>query len=472
MVRIQGMRRDVTPAIGTALGAAGQAIQGAVGMRGELQRHDAQAQAMAQRDEQMQMQRVEFGLATEKLRLGIEEARASIERDKKLRSDQRAANVVSLQAMQRSGGYDALGPEVRAFHEEAIRRASEMEPEAGAKLVAASGAMIAKADNDVRRSSMLRTVMGSVSTGYWKQAESVLAEIAGIDIDGDGTEDVSSRKLSDIAEEWTKRLQDPTTDASEIEREYRELRRAVDGAIARQEQRLKVYNVLQQQFEEAFSPPPIMGNSAYQTAAMPEGLVAEAKALLEDWRIGEIGDGPGAEAEAKRSMRALINGNKFLPLPDGSPYGDGIEVPWSAWNKMQVRERANLMGVLTGNDVRLRALDMASDHVSKLLSTKTIDPEDAPDLLAYYTNWYSAALSDAPLPAPPKAAAQQSAATTPDAMLEDLRSNGTLDKLRQSMAGRSEDEKFQLLSAFIDSQSEDESVRSGLAQKLIMELLP
>jgi hypothetical protein len=287
--------------------------------------------------------------------------------------------------------------------------------------------MIAKADNDVRRSSMLRTVMGSVSTGYWKQAESVLAEIAGIDLDGDGTEDVSSRKLSDIAEEWTKRLQDPTTDASEIEQEYRQLRRAVDGAIARQEQRLKVYNVLQTQFEEAFSPPPLVGNSAYQSAPMPEGLVAEAKALLEDWRIGELGDGPGAEAEAKRSMRALINGNKFLPLPDGSPYGDGIELPWAAWDGMQDRERANLMGVLTGNDVRLRSLEMASDHVSKLLSTKTIDPEDAPDLLAYYTNWYSSALSGAPLPAPPKAAAQQSAATTPDAMLEDLRSGVPLN---------------------------------------------
>jgi hypothetical protein len=472
MVRIQGMKRDVTPGFATALGAAGGAVQGAVGMRGELQRQDAQAQEMALQAEQAQMQRVEFGLATEKLRLGIEEARSNMERDKKLRADQRVANTASLRAMQRSGGYDALGPEVRAFHEEAIRLASEMEPEAGARVVAASGAMIAKADNDVRRSSMLRTVMGSVSTGYWKQAESVLAEIAGIDLDGDGTEDVSSRKLSDIAEEWTKRLQDPTTDASEIEQEYRQLRRAVDGAIARQEQRLKVYNVLQTQFEEAFSPPPLVGNSAYQSAPMPEGLVAEAKALLEDWRIGELGDGPGAEAEAKRSMRALINGNKFLPLPDGSPYGDGIELPWAAWDGMQDRERANLMGVLTGNDVRLRALDMASDHVSKLLSTKTVDPEDAPELLAYYANWYSSALSGAPLPAPPKAAAQQSAATTPDAMLEDLRSNGTLDKLRQSMGGRSEDEKFQLLSAFIDSQSEDESVRSGLAQKLIMELMP
>ena len=249
MVRIQGMKRDVTPGFATALGAAGGAMQGAVGMRGELQRQDAQAQEMALQAEQAQMQRVEFGLATEKLRLGIENARVNMEREKKLRADARVANTASLRAMQRTEGFDALGPEVRAFHEEAIRLAADMEPEAGAKVVAAAGTMIAKADNDVRRQSMLRTVMGSVSTGYWKQAEGVLAEIAGIDLDGDGTEDVPTRKLSDIAEEWTKRLQDPTTDASEIEQEYRQLRRAVDGAIARQERRLKVYNVLQMQYD-------------------------------------------------------------------------------------------------------------------------------------------------------------------------------------------------------------------------------
>jgi hypothetical protein len=473
MVRIQGMKRDVTPGFATALGSAGVAMQGAVNMRGALQDQEAQAQQMAQRDELAQMQRVEFGLATEKLRLGIENARQNMEREKKLRSDARVANTASLRAMQRSGGFDALGPEVRAFHEEAIRLASEMEPEAGAKVVAAAGTMIAKADNDVRRESMLRTVMGSVSTGYWKQAEGVLAEIAGIDLDGDGTDDVSSRKLSDIAEEWTKRLQDPTTDAGEIEQEYRQLRRAVDGALARQEQRLKVYNVLQAQFEEAFSPPPLMGNSAYQSSPMPEGLVAEAKSLLEDWRIGEMGDGPGAEAEAKRSMRALINGNKFLALPDGSPYGDGIEIPWQAWEGMQDRERANLMGVLTGNDVRLRALDMASDHVSKLLSTKTVDPDDAPELLRYYANWYSAALSGAPLPTPPNAATQGAQAPTkPAEMLEAMRSGGQLDQLRGALAGKSEDEKFQLLSAFIDAQSDDDGVRSGLAEMLLQELLP
>lgn len=435
MVRIQGMRKDVTPAAATLLGGAGQAMAGAVNMRGELQRQDARAQEMALQAEQAQMQRVEFGLATEKLRLGIENARANMDREKKLRADARVANTTSLRAMQRTEGYDALGPEVRAFHEEAIRLAADMEPEAGAKVVAAAGAMIAKADNDVRRQSMLRTVMGSVSTGYWKQAEGVLAEIAGIDLDGDGTEDVPTRKLSDIAEEWTKRLQDPTTDASEIEREYREMRRAVDSAIARQEQRLKVYNVLQQVFEEAFSPPPLLGNSAYQSAPMPEGIVAEAKALLEDWRIGELGDGPGAEAEAKRSMRALINGNKFLPLPDGSPYGDGIEIPWQSWDSMQERERANLMGVLTGNDVRLRALEMASDHVTKMLSTKMVDPEDSADLLAYYTRWYAAWLNDEPLPEPPKSQA------TPDDKqakkwngVEDFMQNTFLPNLPQAKA--------------------------------------
>ena len=175
MVRIQGMKRDVTPGLATALGGAGQAAAGAVNMRGEIQRQDAQAQEMALQAEQAQMQRVEFGLATEKLRLGIENARVNMEREKKLRADARVANTASLRAMQRSGGFDALGPEVRAFHEEAIRLAADMEPEAGAKVVAAAGTMIAKADNDVRRQSMLRTVMGSVSTGYWKQAEGVLA---------------------------------------------------------------------------------------------------------------------------------------------------------------------------------------------------------------------------------------------------------------------------------------------------------
>ena len=58
MVRIQGMKRDVTPGLATALGGAGQAMAGAVGMRGELQRQDAQAQEMALQAEQAQMQRV------------------------------------------------------------------------------------------------------------------------------------------------------------------------------------------------------------------------------------------------------------------------------------------------------------------------------------------------------------------------------------------------------------------------------
>ncbi len=472
MVRIQGMKRDVTPGLATALGGAGQAIAGAVGMRGEIQRQDAQAQEMALQAEQAQMQRVEFGLATEKLRLGIENARSNMEREKKLRSDARVANTASLRAMQRTEGFDALGPEVRAFHEEAIRLAADMEPEAGAKVVAAAGTMIAKADNDVRRQSMLRTVMGSVSTGYWKQAEGVLAEIAGIDIDGDGTDDASPRKLSDIAEEWTKRLQDPTTDASEIEQEYRQLRRAVDGAIARQEQRLKVYNVLQQQFEEAFSPPPLLGNSAYQSAPMPEGLVAEAKALLEDWRIGEIGDGPGAEAEAKRSMRALINGNKFLPLPDGSPYGDGIEIPWQSWDSMQERERANLMGVLTGNDVRLRAIEAATEYVSKAMSTKMLSPDEARDEFARILPFFEAAYDGLPLPQMPKAQGASGAASTPDEMFQTMRDDGRLDRLRSALDGLGEDEKFQVLDAFIQSQSDDDKVQSGLAQKLIMELMP
>lgn len=413
MVRIQGMKRDVTPGFATALGAAGGAMQGAVGMRGELQRQDAQAQEMALQAEQAQMQRVEFGLATEKLRLGIEEARSNMERDKKLRADQRVANTASLRAMQRSGGYDALGPEVRAFHEEAIRLASDMEPEAGARVVAASGAMIAKADNDVRRSSMLRTVMGSVSTGYWKQAESVLAEIAGIDINGDGTEDVSSRKLSDIAEEWTKRLQDPTTDAAEIEREYRDLRRAVDGAIVRQERRLSVYNAYKAEWTSYVDPAASLmatGQSAYKVSPPSDGITIEAERLLNDWRTGEMGDGPGAEAELHKSMGALKRGNKFLPLPDGSPYGDGIEIPFDSWETMQDHQRAKLMGVLTGNDVRLQSLEMASDHVSKLLSTKTIDPEDAPGELEFYTRWYAAAMSNAPLPVKPKSASQQGGA--------------------------------------------------------------
>lgn len=405
MVRIQGMKRDVTPGFATALGSAGAAMQGAVNMRGALQDQEAQAQQMAQRDEQAQMQRVEFGLATEKLRLGIENARQNMDREKKLRSDARVANTASLRAMQRSGGFDALGPEVRAFHEEAIRLASGMEPEAGAKVVAAAGTMIAKADNDVRRESMLRTVMGSVSTGYWKQAEGVLAEIAGIDLDGDGTDDVSSRKLSDIADEWTKRLQDPTTDASEIEQEYRQLRRAVDGAIVRQERRLSVYNAYKAEWTSYVDPAASLmaaGQSAYKVSPPSDRITTEAERLLNDWRTGEMGDGPGAEAELHRSMGALKRGNKFLPLPDGSPYGDGIEMPFDAWEDMQDRERANLMGVLTGNDARLQALDFASDHVAKLLSTKQVDAEDAPELLRFYTQWFDAALNGEPLPEPPK----------------------------------------------------------------------
>ena len=473
MVRIQGMKRDVTPGLATALGGAGQAMAGAIGMRGEIQRQDAQAQEMALQAEQAQMQRVEFGLATEKLRLGIENARVNMEREKKLRADARVANTASLRSMQRTEGFDALGPEVRAFHEEAIRLAADMEPEAGAKVVAAAGTMIAKADNDVRRQSMLRTVMGSVSTGYWKQAEGVLAEIAGIDIDGDGTDDASPRKLSDIAEEWTKRLQDPTTDASEIEQEYRQLRRAVDGAIAKQERRLKVYNVLQMQYDAAFTPPEPTPNSAYKTTPMPDGLVAEARALIEDWRIGDLGDGPGAEADAKRSLTALVNGNKFLALPDGSPYGDGIEIPWESWESMQERERANLMGVLTGNDARLFAVDKAMEHVGKMLSTKTIDPEDVPAQMEYWRKWFEAAHSNKALPEPTAGFVRFDDAAAANAPAkwsgpDDYMSNtfGDLKPMLQSFVNENRNNERALFSGIgqILSETIDEGSRSTMTE--------
>ena len=117
---------------------------------------------------------------------------------------------------------------------------------------------------------------------------------------------------------------------------------------------------------------------------------------------------------------------------------------------------------------------MASDHVNKMLSTKMVDPEDASDLLAYYTRWYAAALNDDPLPDPPKAqgASGSGTANTPDEIFQSMRDDGRLDRLRSALGGMSEDEKFQTIDAFIQAQSDDDGVQSGLAQKLIMELMP
>ena len=74
---------------------------------------------------------------------------------------------------------------------------------------------------------------------------------------------------------------------------------------------------------------------------------------------------PIAAAAVSRAARGCLRGRSRSdgppPLPDGSPYGDGIELPFDSWEDMQERERANLMGVLTGNDVMIGGFVIQGD---------------------------------------------------------------------------------------------------------------
>lgn len=389
MGRLTGVVRDVTPTGVTALGGAGGAVGALLGTRRQL----AEDRAFA--DEQRRREGL-FKLGVQRLRGEIEYQQQRRDREAADLRDQSDAARLELQSLGLSHDLDTLGPQVRAFLDEATNRAATMTPLAGRRVVAAASGMVAAAEQQRFRQQVQDAVHNSIATGYWQQIASDLAALGsgGIDVTGDGRPDLDVATIDQLGEGFAAMLEDPDADPAQVMQDFETATRALEGERARLNRRVATFNRLRGRVDSAFVDQTSFGQTGQLTGVptnrsqlLPLQLHSEIDSLLEQYRRGELGDGERTEYELEQSVDALLRRKRRIPLPAGHPLGDAIEMDAAAADTIRPDDLYQMLGLRARTTTQRRedrvydAYERASDIVGKAVTAGRLSPDETQQLL-------------------------------------------------------------------------------------------